>query len=323
MTAWTDKDTLELAPASTAQTAIPAPGLSSLVKLDVAAKTHTGKVRESNEDNFLVARGGRSLEMLLSSVPAQVPDRSDETGYAMIVADGMGGAAAGEIASSTAMVSLVNLVLNTPDWILQTDDPMAEEIMARIHKRFLEVDAAVSDQARETPELTGMGTTLTVAWSIGHDLFIGHVGDSRAYLYRDRKLHRLTRDQTLAQSLIDGGMTTANDSLAIRFKHVLTQAIGAGKRSLQPEIRRCRLEDGDVLLLCTDGLTEMIDDISIAAILGAHELSDDACQALVNVALDNGGVDNVTVVVGRYRFPDAQRGPESRDRTRELPSAAA
>src|SRR5262245_14387004 len=201
-----DEDTLEIPLVSQTPSDAPREPLSSLVKLDVAAQTHTGKVRESNEDNYLVARGSRSLEVLLSTIQAQVPPRSDEIGYAMIVADGMGGAAAGEIASSTAMVSLVNLVLNTPDWILQTEPPMAEEIMARMQQRFLEVNAAVSDRARETPELAGMGTTLTVAWSIGHDLFVGHVGDSRAYLYRAEKLYRLTKDQTLAQSMIDGGM---------------------------------------------------------------------------------------------------------------------
>src|SRR5262249_60585814 len=123
--------------------------------------------------------------------------RSDEIGYAMIVADGMGGAAAGEIASSTAMVSLVNLILNTPDWILQTEEPMPEEIMARMQQRFLQVDAAVSDLARETPELAGIGTTLTPSWSLGHDLFVGHVGDSRGYLYPAGKLHRLAVAHTV------------------------------------------------------------------------------------------------------------------------------
>src|SRR5215813_10627842 len=206
MTREAEEDTLEIYPPSLSHDARQANPLSSQVKLDVAATTHVGKVRESNEDNYLVVRGGRSLEMLLSSVPDKMPQCVNEIGYAMIVADGMGGAAAGEIASSTAMVSLVNLILNTPDWILQTEEPMPEEIMARMQQRFLQVDAAVSDRARETPELAGMGTTLTAAWSLGHDLFVGHVGDSRAYLYRAGKLYRLTKDQTLAQSMIDGGM---------------------------------------------------------------------------------------------------------------------
>jgi PPM family protein phosphatase len=306
-----DEDTLEIpAPTQTPTDAPPEP-LSALVKVDVAAQTHTGKVRESNEDNYLVARGSRSLEMLLSSVQAQVPPRTDEIGYAMIVADGMGGAAAGEIASSTAMVSLVNLVLNTPDWILQTEEPMPEEIMARMQQRFLQVDAAVSDRARETPELAGMGTTLTAAWSIGHDLFVGHVGDSRAYMHRAGKLYRMTKDQTLAQSMIDGGIMKATDSLASRFSHVLTQAIGTGGRSLHPEIRRWRLDDGDRLLLCTDGLTDMLDDAAIAAILSEHNSAADACRALVDRALDNGGVDNITAIVAGYSFPQSERRQDS------------
>ena len=312
-----DEDTLEITPATPTQsTAAPGPR-SSEVKLDVAAQTHTGKVRESNEDNYLVARGSRSLEMLLSSIPAQVPPRSDEIGYAMIVADGMGGAAAGEVASSTAMVSLVNLVLNTPDWILQTEEPMPEEIMSRMQERFLKVDAAVSDRASETPELAGMGTTLTVAWSIGHDLFVGHVGDSRAYMHRGGKLYLLTKDQTLAQSMIDGGMMKASDNLATRFKHVLTQAIGTGG-ALHPEIRRWRLEDGDRLLLCTDGLNDMLDDSAVNAILAEHERATDACQALLNRALDNGGVDNITVIVAGYRFPESNEAAPSGGPPKEL-----
>jgi len=304
MTREAEEDTLEIYPPSLSHDARQANPLSSQVKLDVAATTHVGKVRESNEDNYLVVRGGRSLEMLLSSVPDKMPQCVNETGYAMIVADGMGGAAAGEIASSTAMLTLVSLVLNTPDWILQTTEPMPEEIMARLEQRFVDVDAAVSERAKETPELTGMGTTLTVAWSIGYDLFIGHVGDSRAYLYRRGELRLLTRDQTLAQSLIDRGMLPTDQNFARRFRHILTQAIGTSGRSLQPEINRWRLEDGDRLLLCTDGLNEMVDDSTIASILGSHEASHDACEALLNLALNNGGVDNITVVLGRYQFPD-------------------
>jgi len=180
---------------------------------------------------------------------------------------------------------------------------MAMEIMARIHDRFLEINAVVSEAAKATPGLAGMGTTLTVVWSIGNDLFVGHVGDSRAYLFRDGKLNRLTRDQTLAQELIDSGMIQPEDGVVRQYKHVLTQAIGTRGGSLHPEVHRMRLQDGDRILLCSDGLNEMVDDQTISALLKEHESSADACQALVSLGLENGGIDNITVVVGRYRFP--------------------
>lgn len=298
-----DTDTLEIAPATSTPDTSPPPPFSSLVELDVAAQTDKGKVRESNEDNFLVARGGRSMEVMLSSVPEQLPLSSDEIAYAMVVADGMGGAAAGEVASSTALSALLSLVLNTPDWILRINEPMAMEIMARIHDRFLEVNTIVSERAKSTPGLAGMGTTLTVVWSIGNDLFVGHVGDSRAYLFRDGKLNRLTKDQTLAQELIDGGMIQPEDAVVRQYKHVLTQAIGTHVGSLHPEVHRTRLQDDDRVLLCSDGLNEMVDDLTISALLKKHESSADACQALVGLALENGGTDNITVLVGRYRLP--------------------
>src|SRR5215470_4393110 len=160
-----EEDTMDLVAPITPNASPPAP-FSSLVELDVSAQTHTGKVRESNEDNFLVARGGRTLQVLLSSIRNEMPGRSDETGYAMVVADGMGGVKGGEIASSTALVSLLNLVLNTPDWILQATDPMSVEIMGRMYQRFVDVNTVVAERAKETASLTGMGTTLTAAWSL-------------------------------------------------------------------------------------------------------------------------------------------------------------
>ena len=310
-----DIDTLEILPVLEPAPALPEP-FSSLVEIDVAAQTHTGKVRESNEDNYLVARGGRSLQIMSSSIIEGLPVCCEEIGYGIVVADGMGGAAGGEIASSTALVTLLNLVLNTPDWVLRTHEPMANEILARMHKRFLELDTTVSERAKITPALAGMGTTLTVTWSIGRDLFVGHVGDSRCYLLRNGVLHRLTRDQTLAQSMIDRGIIRADENVARNFGHILTQAIGTSEGAvLQPEVHLSRLEDGDQLLVCTDGLSDMVDDVTIKTILEDHDSSTAACDALVSAALEKGGTDNITAVLARYRLPHpTMQMPISRER---------
>ena len=148
-----------------------------------------------------------------------------------------------------------------------------------------------------------MGTTLTVALSLGPDLTVAHVGDSRVYLLRRGALHRLTRDHTLAQELADLGEIPAGDVATHRLRHVLTQAIGVWEAGGEPEVRRFRLADGDRLLLCTDGLTEMVDDATIAAELGRDRSAADIGQALIDLALARGGRDNVTVVVAGYRIP--------------------
>ncbi len=311
MKAINELNTLEISPASSdIGPSWPEP-FSSLVRVDVAGLTDAGRVRESNEDNYLIARAGRSLQTLSTSLTNNPPHQFDEVGYAIVVADGVGGAKAGEVASSSALATLVNLVLQTPDWILRADEHTAAEIMKRMHDRFLEVNRVLIAQARRSPRLSGMGTTLTAAWTIGHRLFLGHVGDSRAYLVRRGELHRLTKDQTMVQTLIDAGVLKPNDTVARQFRNVLMQAIGMEGNDLQPEVHAAELLDGDSLLLCTDGLTDMVDDQTISGVLRGVETSAAACRSLVDLALENGGRDNVTVVVARYQLPQPAEGSQT------------
>ena len=177
---------------------------SSLIRVDVAANSDKGKKRNTNQDHFLVARAGRHLDTLLSNLPeGELPARFDETGYIAIVADGMGGAAGGEVASRLAITTLINIVLHVPDWILRLDEEHAQKVMRRAATYYREVNEKLVKEARLKPELRGMGTTMTGAYSLGDDLFVAHVGDSRAYLYRDGILRRLTRDHTHAQMLAE------------------------------------------------------------------------------------------------------------------------
>jgi protein phosphatase len=274
-----------------------------LVQADLAGLSDRGKVRPTNEDHYLVVRFGRYLEALCTNLPeGTVPARSRETGYGMVVADGMGGRAAGEVASRLAIQTLVRLVLNVPDWILRPDDAWAAESLRRAAERFRQVNAVVTDQANAEPALYSMGTTMTVAWSLGADLFIAHMGDSRAYLFRRENLHQLTRDHTLAQELADYGQITQAEVATHRLRHVLTQVLGRETADVKPEVQRLQLADGDYLLLCTDGLTEMVEAGAIAEVLGCGEEAEATCRRLVDRALERGGKDNVTVVMARYRI---------------------
>ncbi len=291
-----------LPPENPAEARSPGPP-SRLVTVNVAALSHRGKVRPNNEDNFLVVRFGRFLETMLTSLPdGQLPGEFGDTGFGMVVADGMGGMAGGKVASRLAVTLLLNLVLDTPDWIMGRDEADAEEVIRRAVSRFGAVNEAIIEEARRRPRLAGMGTTLTMAASLGTDLVIAHVGDSPVYLARGGKLRKLTRDHTVAQELADEANVHI-DEVPARFRHVLTHAIGIPETGSEPEIGRFRLESGDRLLLCTDGLTDMADDTAIDEELKREASAEASCKALIDLALKGGGKDNVTVVVACYDIP--------------------
>jgi len=279
--------------------------LSSLVEIDVDARSHTGYHRAKNEDHFFVTMLSRTLQTMITSLPAEeVPALVEEVNYVMVLADGMGGHAAGELASRMAISALVSLALEVPDWIFKVDEEHAPEIERRSRKYVQEVGAMLVERGRRDTASHGMGTTLTAARSFGRDVMITHVGDSRAYLLRGGGLHRLTRDHTFAQLLVDSGRLAPDDVALSRHRHVLTNALGGSTEDVQVDTDRLRLEDGDRLLLCSDGLTDLVDDQTITTILRETTRSSDACERLVQRALDNGGRDNVTVIVAAYRLPE-------------------
>jgi protein phosphatase len=278
--------------------------LSSVVQAEFGALSHQGKVRPNNEDHYLVTRLDRGQETLLTNLPdGDVPQRFREWGYGVVVADGMGGAARGEIASSLAISTLVHLGLHFGRWNVRINEKIAHEVRARVEKFYQSVGEAVREEAQDDPSLAGMGTTLTGAFSAGSDLFIANVGDSRAYLFRQARLKQLTRDQTYSQVLADAGQISQHEVSTHHLRHILTDAIGAGQGKVNVEIKQLSLLDGDCLLLCTDGLTEMVEEEEIAGVLLHDESPQTSCQKLVDLALDHGGKDNVTVVVAKYHIP--------------------
>jgi protein phosphatase len=277
---------------------------SALVRVDFGALSHQGKVRSNNEDHYLVVRFGRSLETLFTNLPEDaLAPSTQEIGYGIVVADGVGGKAGGEVASRTAITTMLNLVLDTPDWMLKIGRREADEVLRRFAERYRQVDVAVSEQALLEPDLTGMGTTMTLACSLGADLILGHLGDSRAYFCRHGELYQVTRDHTLVQDMIEKGLLHESAAATHRWRHVLTRVLGGNWGAVEPELHHLWLADGDRLLLCTDGLTDMVDDDAIRTILMHTESSQAACQALVDLALQRGGKDNVTVALARYQFP--------------------
>jgi len=272
-------------------------------KLDIAALTHVGLVRESNEDAYLVVRNGRYLERIESSLPESlIAPRTEEFAHIMMVADGMGGMAAGEVASQTALVTAVHQLLAASRWALKLDDPATREskiaeMWERSRGYLSRVHEAIRAQAERDPSLAGMGTTFTGAYCVGSDLFVLHVGDSRAYLFRAGDLQKITRDHTMAQELEDAGMVPPGESLDPRLRNVLTRAVGGPEDDIEGDIHHRELAVGDRILLCSDGLTGMASDAQIAEVLSVARNSEEACRRLVDLALAGGGRDNVTVIV--------------------------
>jgi len=274
--------------------------------LDIAARTDQGKVRKNNEDAYLVYRTGRVLERLDSNIPeTELPSGFSGGGYIMAVADGMGGMAAGEVASRSALTEAFRLVLRAPKWLLQLDDPSTREseiqaFLDRTKAYLAGMHAALSRAVAADPSKAGMGTTLTCAYSVGWDLFVVHVGDSRAYLYREGDLRRITHDHTLAQNLADAGAIPQEEVAQHPRRNVLTNVIGGSGGWMRGETHHLLLKPGDRLLVCTDGLNAVLGDEEIVHVLEGERESEGACGALIEMALSRGAPDNVTVIVAQY-----------------------
>jgi protein phosphatase len=231
-----------------------------------------------------------------------VPARSDEINHVMVVADGMGGHAAGEVASRLAISALVGLAIDIPDWIFWVDAEHATEMQRRAREAVQQVGSLLVERGREDSALRGMGSTLTCARNCGRDLFVIHVGDSRAYLLRAGHLERLTKDHTYAQMLVDTGQLAPTEVARSGLRHILTNALGGNADHVQVDVDLLCLEDGDRLMLCSDGLTDCVDDETIAATLAGGPQMSDISERLVQLALDGGGRDNVTVIVASFGF---------------------
>jgi protein phosphatase len=260
-----------------------------------------------NGDHYLIIELGRHQETIRTSLPADViGKRFDEYGYGMVVADGLGGQPDSEEASRLAIVTLMKLVLHFGKWNLRIDSRIAQEIMDRAEGFYRHVDSAVMYEGVSRGGRR-LETTLTAVFGAGTDLFFAHVGHSRAYLFRDGQLMRLTRDHTIGRHgsstvplapLVDVNLTARD------LKHILTDTIGMGGSSgPMIDLERFQLVDGDRVLVCTNGLTDMVEESVVAGVLTSDQSPDDQCRTLVDLAMSAGGHDDATALVAQYHIP--------------------
>jgi protein phosphatase len=281
------------------------PPLSATTEVVFGAHSVRGRSRAINEDHYLVFRMRRSQETLLTSLPeTALTPRFEEYGYAMVVADGVGDAGRGEMTSRLAIATLVHLVRHFGKWNLRVDDEIAQELMARADRFYRHVDNAVVAQ-RETAGVDQ--TTLTATFNAGRDLFFAHVGHSRAYLCRNGRLLRLTRDHTLGlQDVTSVPIAPLVDvnAAARDLRHVLTNTIGmSGPYGPTIDLERIQLEDDDRVLVCTNGLTDAVEEEMIRQVLETDHPPDVQAHAVVELAVAARADDDVTALVARYHIP--------------------
>lgn len=259
-------------------------------KLRVFGRTDVGQVREHNEDNFIVVNLATKVRGIREE--NRTPTVEGD-GMVLGVCDGMGGAAAGEVASQMA-VDLIHEQLSTGGAMSSRDD-LARRLVLAIEY----AGARIFQEARADRSRRGMGTTATIAALRDSRLFVGQVGDSRAYLLRGGKLVQLTRDQSLVNQLIEAGQLTEEEAETFEHNNIILQALGTAE-TVQVDLTFCDVRRGDVLLMCSDGLSGMIRSDDILDVLTRTPEPIDACRELTDRANAAGGHDNITVVVARF-----------------------
>lgn len=275
-------------------------------ELDLFGLTHKGLVRAENEDQFLLCTVHPQVVVRATSLPdsSELARQGQRLATIMLVADGVGGSAAGSRASRIAAEAVTRYVASSLRCYHTVGVVSEGEFEDTLRAAAIEAHRTVRSEAAADPDETGMATTLSLGIVVWPWLYVVQVGDSRCYLYGEGRLRQLTRDQTFAQELVEQGVFTREDAKTSPLNNVLSSAIGASEAL--PEITRVDVrERGCVILLCTDGLTKHVSDTEIAEHLRAMESAEQASRALLQLALERGGTDNVTLVLGRARQTDA------------------
>ncbi len=278
-------------------------------KMDCYGLSDVGKVRQANQDQFLIADLSKSMQVCQSSLSIEDRERlfGDSQGKLLMVADGIGGEAAGDRASTLAIDSMASYLLNDMRWPVQLDERSEDDFLDDLKRGLGHCQEKIGEEAEIMPARKGMGTASTMVFVVWPRAYAIHAGNSRCYLLRNSKLKQITTDHTLAQQFVDQGILQAEDAETSEWANVLWNVVGCGSDELSPAVYKAELQLNDTLLLCTNGLTGHLSDDDIAQSLNANVDAKETCHRLVNAANEAGGTDNTTVVVARFRdFDDGQ-----------------
>jgi protein phosphatase len=294
---YSDEDTVEIVPIPSQLEPVVAqsfdePGIS------VAALTNRGKRRETNEDQFAVVRRTRSGKVLASSLSSDRISGGRQHAWLLAVADGLGGHVSGEVASATALSTILKFANSLNSWVMGPTDGLHEDLKERVALYAEAIQSELQEQAKSDPRLAGMATTVTTAYLFQRSALIANLGDSRSYLVRSGEIHQITQDHTLGRDLQEKGLSKE----AVRpYRNVLTRCFNTGGDKVELDLFYLDLQQGDQILLCTDGLTDMVPDEDILEHITSGESTHDTCEALAEKALDKGGRDNITIVLAQVQ----------------------
>ncbi|HVQ55549.1 MAG TPA: protein phosphatase 2C domain-containing protein [Pyrinomonadaceae bacterium] len=272
--------------------------------VEVHATSHVGRVRRGNEDNYLLLSVSRSRAWTSAQSDGEFVIESqnfdvDDNGVVLAVSDGMGGALAGEVASKLAVESVCERLLNEDTEETLTPEAYEYDLISKLYNATLYANHLVHQQGRTDPQFQGMGATFTGLGVTSRGVDIIQVGDSRAYLIRDGRIYQVTKDQSLVQQLIDAQQISAEEAETHTLKNVILQALGA-QNEIYPVSARLAPNRGDVVLLCSDGLSNKVQAAEMQRIVVDNiDSLEMACAELVTEANENGGEDNITVVIAK------------------------
>lgn len=258
-----------------------------------------GQKRESNEDCFAIAELARTLQIHHTNLPQSKTSVSSHRAYVFLIADGVGGSQAGEVASGLSVTTIEDFLLNTLKRFSNLQASEEQGALRSLQDALRQADSRIFEETAKHPEWQGMGTTLTMGFAVNWRLFVAHAGDSRCYLYSSGKLQQLTQDHTMPAEMARRGMISADKVAGHRWRHVVTNILGGPKPGVQVEVHSLDLHPDDVLLLCSDGLTEMVPEEQIASVLEQENDPQRACERLIAEANRLGGRDNITTIVTR------------------------
>ncbi len=273
-------------------------------EIDVFGTTDIGKIRQENQDQFLICALQKHAEVWGTSLTDEerLGDfAGDRMGFLALVADGVGGSAGGKEASQTAVEGVLDYVTHSMQCFYTSDPHHEDDFLKALHEAVMLSHELVRQKAGSDAGEERMATTLTMLMGVWPHAYVVQVGDSRCYQLRDGILKRVTKDQTLVQQLVDDGVVHPSDADQSPWKHILSSAIGGSAAA--PVTTKIDFQWGDVLLLCTDGLTQHVSEEEIEDQLNRLVSAEQVGRDLVSLALERGGSDNVTVVVGRLRAP--------------------
>ena len=276
-----------------------------LTQMDCFGLTDLGRKRPTNQDHYLIADLNKSMRVHDTSLTLDNETRvyGGSQGKLLIVADGMGGEAAGERACTIAVDQVTTYVLNSLAWCFRLEEGSEHDFEDHLKEALESCQKSIQSAVGKHPEMKSMGTTMTMVYIVWPRAFVVHVGDSRCYLLRDRQLDQITVDHTVSEIMAEAGKMSREEARHSPMGNALWNVLGGSSDELSVDVYKITVERDDILLLCTDGLYDMVPHEKLQELLNSNTSAEAACRKLVDLANENGGRDNITVIVSHFLSP--------------------